>query len=282
MLWWYLKQLKSRDVGKRRRAVEHLARTTREKGIAALCDALTDPALEVRQAAEGAVSQRVDEPALRELGYMLSCFWDYEMARARRRASAVVLAGIRGPHQIPIFVKSLQTIRMTNANLASDALDAIPDRVVPELCFSVLGFPDPRQHFFGARLAMVERVGRMTAPPPELLSNALRDENPQVREAAARRLSDLGQAAVPAVTPSSEPRMEKPRRQDQAETDFMFWVARKNPDDMFLAALVMRMYREDPGQFSAELAEALQAGRVAFRTMWKENEGRTYVWLQAM
>lgn len=67
-----------------------------------------------------------------------------------------------------------------------------------------------------------------------------------------------------------------------ADDDFMFWVARKDPDDMYLAALVMRMYREKPSQFSAKMATALEAGRVTFRTRWKPEENKTYVWLQPM
>lgn len=65
-----------------------------------------------------------------------------------------------------------------------------------------------------------------------------------------------------------------------ADDDFMFWVARQDPDDMYLAALVMRMYRENPSQFPAKMVTALEAGRVSFRTMWKPEENKTYVWLQ--
>ena len=64
--------------------------------------------------------------------------------------------------------------------------------------------------------------------------------------------------------------------------DFMFWVARKDPDDTYLAALVARMFRENPEQFSPKLTQALNEGRVSFRTMWKEAENRTYIWLQPM
>ena len=64
--------------------------------------------------------------------------------------------------------------------------------------------------------------------------------------------------------------------------DFMFWVARKYPDDMYLAALVMRMYNENPGQFPPRLVTALETGRASFRTMWKPEENRTYVWLQPL
>jgi hypothetical protein len=65
-----------------------------------------------------------------------------------------------------------------------------------------------------------------------------------------------------------------------ADDDFMFWVTRKDPDDTYLMALVTRMYNEDRTRFPPKLLSSMEAGRVSLRTMWKEEEKRTYVWLQ--
>jgi len=66
----------------------------------------------------------------------------------------------------------------------------------------------------------------------------------------------------------------------EGETPFGFAVAVKDPDEAYLNAAIAQMLH-DKVEIPVPILLAMSSGTLTISQSWKEEEGRTYVWLHA-
>ena len=181
MLWWRLRQLRSKNEGTRERAAEELSTSGDLRVVEPLVAALKDEERSVRETA-AQVLGRIGEPRVVEL--LVAVLKDED--RRVRKEAARVLGQIRDQQAVEPLVAALRDEDRYVREEAARALGQIGDRQAVEPLIAALKDKDIRKDAVWA-LRLI-RDPRAVEP----LVKVLNDRKSSVRSEAARTLELLG------------------------------------------------------------------------------------------